>query len=81
MQTVQKEPLVQEYSVLAGVAQRERRHSCFALDALIVIEVNEPLYQIICFLKCLWFMPVDTLRFEDGEEIFRHSVVIRVPTS
>ncbi|HIV86615.1 MAG TPA: hypothetical protein H9896_00710, partial [Candidatus Pygmaiobacter gallistercoris] len=36
VQTVQKRAPVQEYSVLAGMAQRQRRHSCFALDALVV---------------------------------------------
>ena len=27
------------------------------------------------------FVTVDTLRFEDGEEIFRHGIVIRVSPS
>ena len=81
VQTVQKEPLVQEYSVLAGVAQRERRHSCFALDALMVVKVDIAVNHLVGFREGRWFVAVDTLRFEDGEEIFRHSVVIRVPTS
>ena len=81
VQTVQKEPLVQEYSVLAGVAQRERRHSCFALDALVVVKMDVTVNHLIGFREGRRFVAVDTLRFEDGEEIFRHSVVIRVPTS
>ena len=81
VQTVQKEPLVQEYSVLAGEAQRERRHSCFALDALMVVKVDIAVNHLVGFREGRWFVAVDTLRFEDGEEIFRHSVVIRVPTS
>ena len=81
VQTVQKEPLVQEYSVLAGEAQRERRHSCFALDALMVVKVDIAVNHLVGFREGRRFVAVDTLRFEDGEEIFRHSVVIRVPTS
>ena len=49
VQTVQKEPLVQEYSVLAGVAQRERRHSCFALDALMVVKVDIAVNHLVGF--------------------------------
>ena len=81
VQTVQKEPLVQEYSVLAGVAQREGRHSCFALDALMVVKVDIAVNHLVGFREGSRFVAVNTLGFEDGEEIFRHSVVIRVPTS
>ena len=70
VQTVQKEPLVQEYSVLAGVAQRERRHSSFALDALMVVKVDIAVNHLVGFREGRRFVAVDTLRFEDGEEIF-----------
>ena len=33
----------------SGVAQRQRRHSCFCLDALMVVEMNISVDQIICF--------------------------------
>ena len=49
VQTVQKEPLVQEYSVLAGEAQRERRHSCFALDALMVVKMDIAVNHLVGF--------------------------------
>ena len=65
-------------SRLSGVAQRQRRHSCFRLDAFIVIEMNVPVDQIICFFECLGFMPVDTFRFQYGEEIFCQCIVIWV---
>ena len=63
VQTVQKEPLVQEYLVLAGVAQRERRHSCFALDALMVVKVDIAVNHLVGFREGRRFVAVDTLRF------------------
>ena len=81
VQTAQKEPLVQEYSVLAGVAQRERRHSSFALDALMVVKVDVTVNHLVGFREGRRFVAVDTLRFEDRKEIFCHCVVIWVPTS
>ena len=69
VQTAQKEPLVQEYSVLAGVAQRERRHSCFALDALVVVKMDVTVNHLIGFREGRRFVAVDTLRFEDRKEI------------
>ena len=49
MRTVQNAP-EQEYFVLSGVAQRQQRHSCFILDALVVIEVTVSVDQgvILC---------------------------------
>jgi len=35
-----KKPPCRKYSVLSGVTLRQRRHSCFCLDALIVVKVN-----------------------------------------
>ena len=78
VQTVQKEPLVQEYSVLAGVAQRERRHSCFALDALVIVKMDVTVNHLIGFREGCRFVAVNTLRFENREEIFRHGIVIRI---
>ena len=60
------------------MAQRQRRHSSFILDALMVVEVNVSIDQIIRFPESLWLVSVDTLCFQDGEEIFCHCVVIRV---
>lgn len=81
VQTVQKEPLVQEYSVLAGVAQRQRRYSCFALDALVVVKMDIAVNHFICFGEGCRLMAVDALCFENGEEIFCHCIVIWVSTS
>jgi hypothetical protein len=50
------------------VAQHQRRHSSFILDALVVVEVNVSVNQIIGFMECLGFVPVDTLCFWDGEK-------------
>ena len=60
------------------MAQRQRRHSCFILDALVVIEVDVPVDQIVGFTNHLRLVPVDALRFQNREEIFGHCVVIRV---
>ena len=61
------------------MAQRQRRHSSFILDALMVVEVNVSVDQIIGFFHCLGFVPVDALCFQDREEIVSHRIVIRVP--
>ena len=76
-----KKPRVQEYSVLAGVAQRQRRHSCFALDTFVVVKVDVTVDHLVGFRKGGRFVAVDAFCFENGEEIFRHCIVIRVPTS
>ena len=76
-----KKPRVQEYSVLAGVAQRQRRHSCFCLDAFVVVKVDVTVNHLFGFRKGRRFVAVDAFCFENGEEIFRHCIVIRVPTS
>ena len=65
VRTVQKKPLCRKYSVLSRVALRQWRHSCFCLDALIVIEMNVAIYHLICFLERARFVPVDTFRFQD----------------
>lgn len=41
----------QEYSILAGVAQHQRRHSCFMLDALVVVKVGVTVYHLIGYRK------------------------------
>ena len=60
-----KKPLCGIYFVLSGVARRQRRHSSFILDALMVIEVNVSVNQIVRLVECLWFMPVNIFRFQD----------------
>jgi hypothetical protein len=51
------------------------------MDALVVIEINKIVNQFSGLLKSPDFMPVNTLSFEDREEIFSHSVIIAVSTS
>lgn len=60
------------------MAQRQRCHSRFYLDALVIIEVNIPVNQFIRFLDRPWFVAVDALRFQNREEIFCHGIVIRI---
>ena len=66
------------YWVLSGVAQRQRYHSRFCLDAFVVIEVNIPVDQFVRFLERLWLVAVDALCFQNREEIFCHGIVIRI---
>lgn len=47
------------------------------LDALIVAKVDIVVNYFIGLGKGSRFTSVDALRFKDGEEIFRHGVVIR----
>ena len=60
------------------MAQCQRRHSSFILDALMVVEMKVSVNQIIRFLECLRFVSVDALRFQNGKEMFCHCVVIKV---
>ncbi len=60
---------------------RKRRLSSFELDALVVVEVDIAVNHLICFCEGGRFVPVNALCFEDGEEIFCHRIVIRVPSS
>ena len=60
---------------------RQRRLSSFELDALMVVEVDIAVDHFVCFRKSSRFVSVDTLSLEDGEEIFRHGVVIWVTFS
>lgn len=63
------------------MAKRERRHASFLLDALMVVEMDVSVDQIISFAKGSRFVPVEAFRFEDGEEVFSHRIVIRIPSS
>jgi len=69
---------MQEILRLSGVAQRQRRHSSFMLDTLVVIKVNVSVNEIIRFLECPRFVPLDTFCLQDREEIFRHRIVIGI---
>ena len=46
-----------------------------------VVEVNIVVNHLIGFRESGWFVSVDALRFENGEEIFRHGIVIRISAS
>lgn len=46
-----------------------------------VVEVNIAIDQLIGFRESSRFVTVNTFRFEDREEIFRHGIVIRVSAS
>ncbi len=63
------------------MAQRQRRHSCFILDARMVIEIDVEVYPISGLVKGGWLVTVDALYFQNAEEVFCHGVVITVPTN
>ena len=81
VRTTQKGHNVGKYEALSGEALRQRRLSSFELDALMVVEVDIAVDHFVCFRKSSRFVSVDTLSLEDGEEIFRHGVVIWVTFS
>ena len=81
VRTVQKRALVGNIEFLVGVAQRQRRYSCFALDALVVVKMDIAVNHFICFGEGSRLVAVDALCFENGEEIFCHCIVIRVSPS
>ena len=46
-----------------------------------IVKLDELINQLSGLLKRGDFLPVDALGLEDREEIFRHRIVITVPTS
>ena len=44
-----------------------------------VVEVDIAVNHLVGFREGRRFVAVNALCFEDGEEIFRHGVVIRIP--
>ena len=63
------------------MAKRERRHSCFCLNALGVIESDVAVNERPGKSERRQLVPVDTFCLEDGEEILSHGIVIAVATS
>ena len=57
-------------SRLSGVAQRQRRHSCFRLDAFVVVKVDITVNHFIGLGEGCRFVAVDTLCFENREMNF-----------
>ena len=57
----------------------QRRQACFCLYTFIIIEINVFVNEKSRFIEGFDFLPIYTLRFENGEEIFRHGIVITVP--
>ena len=43
-----------------------------------VVKADVAVNHFVRFGKGSWFVSVNTFRFEDREEIFRHSIVIRI---
>src|SRR5699024_261769 len=64
-----------------GLAKRERSQASLCLEALVVIEVDVLVDQIVGLLKCLELLAVDAFCFQDTEKIFGHCVVIAVSAS
>ena len=58
----------------------KRRYSCFALDSLMVIEINELINKLSVQLDGGNVLSVNTLCLKNGEKVFRYRVVIAVPT-
>ena len=46
-----------------------------------IVKIDEAINQFSCLPECGDFLPVDALGLEDREEIFRHCIVVTVPTS
>lgn len=63
------------------MAKRERRHSELCLNALVVIEVDIAVNHGVGLTQRSNFMTVDAFGFEDGKEVFRHDIVVRIPTA
>lgn len=46
-----------------------------------IVKIDEVIDQFFCLPERGDFLPVDALGLEDREEVFRHRIVIAVPTS
>ena len=62
-------------------SQFKRSQFCFELYALMIVEIDVIINELFCFRKSLNLCSVNTLCFEDREEIFCQSVIIGIPTS
>src|SRR5699024_4333550 len=60
------------FSMCLPLSYNFTRPEVLTLDALIVVEMNVSVNQIIRFFQCFWLMSVDALCFQDGEKIFCH---------
>ena len=76
-----KRALGRKNEVLSGEASRKRRLSSFQLDTFIIIKVDKFIYELPGLLERFCFLAVNTLCLENGEEFFRHCVVITVSSS
>ena len=63
------------------MAKRERSHSEFCLDALVVVEVDIAVNHGVGFAQRGRFVAVDAFGFENGEEVFRHDIVVGITAS
>lgn len=73
-----KKAFGRKYRILGGEASCKRCLSSFWLYALVIINVDEFIYQFFGLQESLDFLAVDTLSFENREEIFCHRVIIAI---
>ena len=73
-----KNPYGMKYKILSNKLASFFKWSqfCICLDTLVVVEVDVLPYEEASLLKSFQFHPMNTLSFENGEEIFRHCVII-----
>ena len=57
----------------------KRCQFCFELNALVIVKMNVLINEGASFVKRRKFMAIDTLYFQDAEEVFSHSVVVQIP--
>ena len=75
-----KNPYGRKYKVLSDILTSffKRSQFCFGLNAFVVVETYVFTYEEASLLIGAEFYAVDALGFENGEEIFRHCIVIRI---
>ena len=62
-------------------SQFKRSQFCFELNTLMIVKVNVIINHSSSFLKGRYLCPVNALCFENREEIFSQSIIIRIATS
>ena len=61
--------------------QFQRCQFCFGLNALVVVEEDVVVNERASFFKGGNLLAVDTFCFENREEVFSQSIVVRIPAS
>ena len=72
--------MVESFKILSNILTSffKRSQFCFGLNTFVVVETYVFTYEEASLLIGFQLRTMDALGFENREEIFRHSIVIRI---